>query len=121
MHGVIAVMPEQVKPAMRASVFGMELVFPPPPSSAAAIVTALRILAGAVRVHFRPQFAALQVVLNVAPIYRCFASADLLWQLACKAQTSSLHLYRYAFAVTTPSLRLRLEEWIIPYRRSRRP
>ena len=31
---------------MRASVFGMELVFPPPPSSAAAIVTALRILAG---------------------------------------------------------------------------
>ena len=27
--------------------FGVELVFPPPPSSAAAIVTALRILAGA--------------------------------------------------------------------------
>ena len=40
---------------MRASVFGMELVFPPPPSSAAAIVTALRILAGAVSTPLRSQ------------------------------------------------------------------
>ena len=36
----------QVKPALAAHVFGMDLVFPPPPSSAAAIVTALRILEG---------------------------------------------------------------------------
>lgn len=35
-----------VKPAMRADVLGLELVFPPPPSSAVAIVTALNILAG---------------------------------------------------------------------------
>ena len=37
----------QMKPALQAHVFGMDLAFPPPPSSAAAIVTALRILEGA--------------------------------------------------------------------------
>ena len=56
---------------MRASVFGMELVFPPPPSSAAAIVTALRILAGAVRA-FLPQLTGGRRF-NRAPAaeYRC--------------------------------------------------
>jgi len=36
----------QVKEAMRAHVFGVDLIFPPPPSSAAVIVAALHILEG---------------------------------------------------------------------------
>lgn len=36
----------QVKPAMRAHAYGVELIFPPPPSSAAVIVAALHILSG---------------------------------------------------------------------------
>ena len=36
----------QVKKAMRAHAFGVDLLFPPPPSSAAVIVAALHILEG---------------------------------------------------------------------------
>ena len=42
---------QQVKAALRAHVFGMDVIFPPPPSSAAAIVTALRILEGLSSTH----------------------------------------------------------------------
>lgn len=44
--GDLAAAQPQIKAALEAHVFGMDLIFPPPPSSAAAIVTGLRILEG---------------------------------------------------------------------------